>query len=171
MYLDSRGHVTVGIGHLVKTARDAQKLPFIDRATGRPATPAQIADAFAAVKGANVGGDADRYASLTGLRLPRSEIKDLALQRLDREFLPGLRRIFPGFDNYPRSAQVALCDMAYNLGIGGLAKFRDLRAACESGDFDAAARECNRKTSRDERNEWARSLFRHAAVENAARRA
>ena len=54
--------------------------------------------------------------------------------------------------------------MAYNLGAGGLAKFKNLRAACEAGDWALAATECSRSTSRPARNEWTRQMFLEAAA-------
>ena len=164
MYVDTRGFVTVGIGNMLPSAEAAKKLPFIDAKTGKPATPEQIEAAFAAVARMRKGMSADKYAAATTLRLPESTVRQLASDRLKNEFLPALRRMFPGFDSYPASAQKALVDMAYNLGAGGLAKFKNLRAACEAGDWARAATECSRSTSRPARNEWTRQMFLEAAA-------
>lgn len=157
--------VTVGIGNMIPNAEAAKKLPWIDAATGKPATPQQIEAAFAQVDGMAKGMNAGKYASATTLRLPAETIRQLAADRLNKEFLPALRRQFAGFDNYPPSVQKALVDMVYNLGVGGLGKFKKLEAACEAGDWALAAAECNRKTSRPERNEWTRQMFLQAAAE------
>jgi GH24 family phage-related lysozyme (muramidase) len=164
MYVDTRGFVTVGIGNMLPSAEAAKKLPFIDAKTGKPATPEQIEAAFAAVARMRKGMSADKYAAATTLRLPESTVRQLASDRLKNEFLPALRRMFPGFDSFPASAQQALVDMAYNLGTGGLAKFKNLRAACEAGDWARAATECSRSTSRPARNEWTRQMFLEAAA-------
>lgn len=163
MYLDTRGHVTVGIGNLLPSAEAAAGLPFIDARTGRAATRDEIAAAFAYVEEKPEGMRASRYAGATTLRLPEATVRELAVERLDREFLPALRRQFAGFDEYPASAQRALVDMIYNLGPRGLSRFENLRAACEAGDWARAAEECGRSSSRAERNEWTRSLFLEAA--------
>jgi hypothetical protein len=42
--------------------------------------------------------------------------------------VPGLRKIFHTFDGYPNLAKQARVDMAYNLGIAGLKKFKKLIA-------------------------------------------
>ena len=99
------------------------------------------------------------YERVSDLVLPPNLPRDLAAARLQREFLPGIRRLCPGFDGYPQPAQRALVDMAYNLGVGGLAKFPSMLQACERGDFAAAAGECHRRTCRDDRNEATRELF------------
>ncbi len=163
MYKDTRGYVTTGIGNLVKTADDAARLPWVDAKTGQPASDAQIRTAFQAVAGGPDGKKAGAYEKLTTLRLPDEVVTELATQRLEREFLPGLRRQFPGFDQFPPAARAALVDMAYNLGLGGLAKFEKLNTACLQGDWEAAAQECHRKSSRPERNDWTMHQFQLAA--------
>ena len=57
----------------------------------------------------------------------------------------------------------ALFDMAYNLGVGGLLKFRKLLAACTSGQWEIAATECHRAGIGDERNLETAALFLQAA--------
>ena len=44
------------------------------------------------------------------------------------------------FEALPEDAQVVLIDMAFNLGVEKLAKFRRLRAGIQAGDFQLAAR-------------------------------
>jgi hypothetical protein len=51
MYQDSRGYVTTGVGHLLRTEAEAQKLPWVNSATGKPATDTEI-DALARAPGA-----------------------------------------------------------------------------------------------------------------------
>lgn len=57
----------------------------------------------------------------------------------------------------------ALLDMAYNLGVGGLGKFSQLKEAVNRQDWATAAECCNRRTSRAERNDWTREMFLAAA--------
>lgn len=38
MYLDANGFVTVGVGHLIETTEEAEKLPFIQKSTKKQAT-------------------------------------------------------------------------------------------------------------------------------------
>jgi hypothetical protein len=59
--------------------------------------------------------------------------------------------------------------MAYNLGVGKLGKaFPTLIKACRDGNFELAADECKRSSSRPERNEATQGLFLEAARINVA---
>jgi GH24 family phage-related lysozyme (muramidase) len=164
MYVDTRGHVTTGVGHLLRDPTAAAALPWFHRATGKPATTDEIRSAFREVGALGAGHKAGSYQRASDLVLPQAKLEQLAATRLESEFLPGLRRLCPRFDGYPLPAQRALVDMAYNLGVGGLAKFQTLIAACQRGDFAAAADACHRRSSRDERNEATRALFLDAAA-------
>jgi len=181
MYVDTRGHVTTGIGHLLKNAEQALKLPWVHAGTGRPATQAEVKAAFQRLcqawsdeKQANPAGKGPslrRCRELSDLVLPEGLPRKLATERLNTEFLTHLRRVFPGFDGYPMPAQHALVDMAYNLGVGKLRdKFPTLLKACRDGDFEKAADECERSSSRKERNEATQTLFLQAAQLEASMR-
>jgi hypothetical protein len=107
--------------------------------------------------------DASHYEKVSDLVLPADVRNQLAVDRLTREFLPGLRRMFPGFDAYPEPAQRALVDMAYTLGVKGLeVRFPKLVAACRSNNFSLAAAQSSRSSARAERNATTRSHFLEA---------
>jgi GH24 family phage-related lysozyme (muramidase) len=168
MYVDTRGYVTTGVGHLLKDANAAVALPWVQRSTGRSATADEIRTAFRDVSAMGAGHKAGFYQRASDLVLPQAKLEQLVASRLENEFLPGLRRLCPHFDGYPVPAQRALVDMAYNLGVAGLGKFPTLIAACERGDFAAAADACHRRSSRDERNDATRALFLEAAGKASA---
>jgi GH24 family phage-related lysozyme (muramidase) len=84
--------------------------------------------------------------------------------------MPGLSRLFIGFDDLPGPAQAALIDIAWNTGIHGIAQFSHLRDAVSRRDWAGAAASCHRKTSREERNQWAADKFREAAAGGPAHR-
>jgi GH24 family phage-related lysozyme (muramidase) len=176
LYVDTRGFVTTGIGHLLKTADDAAKLPWLHRGTGRAATAEEVKAAFARVAQAGAdfkranpnanGLSAKAYEKFSDLVLPAGVSAKLATDRLNGEFLKGLRRMFPAFNSYPMPAQRALVDMAYNLGVGKLEhKFPTLVDACRENppNFGTAAAESRRSSCRQDRNDATRSLFEHAA--------
>jgi GH24 family phage-related lysozyme (muramidase) len=163
MYIDTRGYVTVGVGNLVASAATAVSLPFVQRNTGTPATAAQKIVAFNRIRGKPAARRARYYKAFTKLDLPDASIKTLALSRLRTEFLPGLRGIFPRFDEFPLPARRALVDMAYNLGVTGLKKFTHLVRSANAQHWAAAARECHRSTCRASRNEWTQQQFEQAA--------
>jgi GH24 family phage-related lysozyme (muramidase) len=163
MYVDARDNVMTGIGHFLPNARAALALPWKHRATGLPATGHEIWAAFEQVRAQAAGHGAPAHQRASDLVLPAGFAIELATRRLERELLPALRRLCPGFDAYPLPAQRALVDMAYNLGVGRLIRFGSLIAACAQLDFRKAARYCHRWTSRAGRNEATRNLFLDAA--------
>jgi GH24 family phage-related lysozyme (muramidase) len=176
MYVDTRGYVTTGIGHLLKSSSDAEKLPWRHSTTGQPATPAEIRCAFERLS--HVAADYKReHPDAKGLPLKTAErVSDLVLPdgyatklaatRVNGEFLKGLRHLFPAFDSFPMPAQRALVDMSYSLGVGGIEhKFPKLVAACREPipDFATAAAESHRSSSRESRNRATNQLFLEAA--------
>lgn len=78
--------------------------------------------------------------NLVDLGLSRNEAIYLAnndISRLESE----LDRAWPYWRELSAGRQRAMLNMAFNLGISGLLKFRDMLTAMERGDFEAAARE------------------------------
>ncbi len=179
MYADTRGYVTTGIGHLLKTPEAALKLPWRHSKTGQPATPGEIKSTFARIREAAVqfkqdqpnanGIPAARCEKLSDLVLPEGFAAKLATTRLNTEFLPHLRGLFPGFDHYPLPAQHAIVDMGYNLGVAKLKhEFPAFVAACKAGNFVDAAKESHRSSCREERNRATADLLDQAARLNAS---
>jgi hypothetical protein len=163
MYVDSRGFVATGVGHALPTAERAIALPWRHRATGLPATPAEVRRAFARVRALGPRQRTLAYRLASDLVLAAGVAGDLAIARVERDVLPGLRRLFVDFDGYPLPGRRALVDMAFDLGLAALAHFRNLIAACARGDFKTAANHCHRRASREPRNAATRSLFLEAA--------
>jgi len=106
---------------------------------------------------------AGAYENVTNLEMDRTESRERAaalLSTLDRQ----LRARFSDFRSYPREAQRAVLDMAYNLGMYGLAtKFPNLDAAVRRGDWLTASRESKREGIASARNEHVRNLLLRAA--------
>lgn len=163
-YLDSRGIVTIGIGHRVIDERDACAMKFEIEGQGAHAgaTPVWIAAEYERVRDCKSPGKHPEFYRRTfhlELRLTEGWAEQDAIARVDGEFIPAIKRHFAGFDGYPLSAKLALIDMAYNLGAAGEAKFVRLIDACESGRWSAAATESNRVGVSFERNAWTRDQF------------
>jgi hypothetical protein len=155
--------VMTGIGHPLPNVRAAMALPWQHKHTGLAATAKEIRETFERVSAQASGRCAAGYQFASDLVLPAGFASELAIARLDRHLLPGLRRLFAGFDGYPLPARRALVDLAYDLGIIRLGKYRNLIAACAQGDFRKAADHCHRWASRDNRNQATRNLFLQAA--------
>jgi GH24 family phage-related lysozyme (muramidase) len=159
MYKCTGGKVTIGVGHAIEDAATACTLNWtID---GAPAAADRVRADFAAVAAAATGAIARTYEPLTFCRMSAESI-DALLQADIQRFIAGLRQIIPDFDRLPDPAQEALFDMGFNLGIGGLQKFRNLLAAVASRDWQRAAAECHRKGISDARNAETAALFRQA---------
>jgi GH24 family phage-related lysozyme (muramidase) len=160
LYCDVRGLATTGIGNLVASPASCAKHPWRHQTDGRAALPgeaetlwAQTTDAYRKDLGAAA------YRNISDLRLDKGYIQGLVATRLERDFIPGIKRLCHDFDDWPLPARQAIVDMAYNLGVGGLAKFHKLIAACQARDWATAASECSRSTCREMRNAWTFQRF------------
>jgi lysozyme len=157
MYRCTGGEVTIGVGHAIFDAGRALQLSW----TRAPA-PSLITGDFARVAAADKGSAATHYQSLTQCRMSDEAIGALLLSDIEA-FEKNLTASLPVWQRYPEPAQQALFDMAYNLGVGGLLKFRKLLAACAAGEWETAATECRRVGIADSRNQETAELFRQAA--------
>lgn len=160
------GRFTAGIGHMVPTADACALLPWM-RPDGSQATPDEGRAYYRAVMVCPPGLRASAYAGSSSLRLTEDFCRADALGRIQDEFLPGLRRLFSGFDSYPDGVQLGLLDEIYNLGEGGpprpghpdgngLWLFGEQRKACAAGDWPRAGLESHVSSSSKDRNAWRR---------------
>lgn len=162
MYLDTKGYVTTGIGHMMPNANEAQKVKFM-RADGSPASPDEIKADYMSVKKAEEGGKASIYKRYTKLHLTDTEITRLTNNHL-ANFYSGLKRIYPEFDDYPKNVRFALFDMIYNLGEGGLRdKFPNFNKAIKTRAWAEAADQSSRKDVNEERKQYVAGLLRSEA--------
>lgn len=49
--------------------------------------------------------------------------------------------MFPGYSDWKQGRQLALLNMIFQLGVGGVCNFRDMLECIDRGDWDGAARE------------------------------
>lgn len=165
MYLDTTSHVTCGVGNMLPNVDAAQALIWHVRGSGEEASSIDIEDDYRRVSGAVPGMAAAAYKALTRCELASHEIERLFGRRVD-EFALQLEKIFHGFPTFPQPAQLAMLDMAFNLGAAALPrKFPMLTKAINAENWPAAAFHCLRPQSRDSRNAAVRALFEAAANE------
>ena len=162
MYLDSEGHVTVGMGHLLNTVAAAQKLPFMDGKTKKKATAEEIKVDFEAVAKQPKGKHASLYKAHTKLILTQSEIDALTESHIDN-FHGELKRMYFAFDHLPKEVRLALLDMIFNLGMTRLIQYLKLNRAIKAKDWQKAANESNRLQVQAPRNRYIKDLFEKAA--------
>lgn len=158
LYLDTREHVTVGIGMLLRDVEAAFALPFT-ASRGQQASHDEIRFDFERVAGMEPGLAARFYRAPCSVELPTSTMRALAVERLNTVYLPGLRALLLAFDSFPAGPQSALIDMSWNLGLGGLAKFGNLLHCCRDQDWEAAAVESHVYSSSAARNAWRATMF------------
>lgn len=159
-YLDTRGNVTVGVGHRVPDLASMLALPFLWQ--GTLASPQQIRNAWTWLIRQKPGLPASAYRY--GLTLSDAQIR--ALLEADLESTQTrLVRVLPAYSLAPAPAQKGLLDMAFNLGVAGLIlKFPMLIADAERGNWTGCAAQCIREGVSDSRNQATQSLFRAAAL-------
>jgi GH24 family phage-related lysozyme (muramidase) len=152
IYPDSEGNPTVGIGHLLASAEDAVKLPFVRCPSGTPATRGEISGVWHLVKATS--------SPCRNLLLPDADIDELFVKDLNK-FAPVLFKNFGSLGFIPQPAVIALYDMAFNLG--GFLAFPRLRLAVLTQDWDLVAGESHRLGIGERRNKLIRALFLEAA--------
>lgn len=166
MYLDTRGNVTVGVGHLLASVESALGLHFTSthHQTGAGgsindnelnASASLIRSEFEAVK--NTGKRSSIH--LSNDAVIQQCIKDVQTTET------GLRGLYSGYDSFPNSAKTGLVDMAFNLGITKLQdKFTKFNAAVNQKDWNKAASESHRVGIQEERNQATAKNFQNAAL-------
>lgn len=155
LYLDTRGNVTCGVGFLVSDEATLVRLPWW------PSIPDAIAD-YHHVCTAEKGHAASFYKPMCKARLTEFDMRrlfDLHVTAFRKQMDPTWR-----LRQWPECVQIALVDMAFNLGVGGLAKFHKLQVAVFARQWAAASAECHRNGIGDARNEATKQLFLQADV-------
>lgn len=168
MYLDSKGLVTVGVGHLIKDIASAQTMSF-KKSDNKPASKDEIKADYEAVKKQPSNRLASFYKKHTKLHLADADINTLTNKHIDN-FEGELKKIFPDFSTYPSEVQLALFDIIFNVGMTDLNnKWPTFKKAVKDKDWTTAAKESNRKAPiSDERNKYVKDLFEKAAAATAA---
>lgn len=176
MYPDTKGNITVGIGHHLPSIEYAQKLPFYydDEKGKREASDKDIERAYNKLKKTQSGlnyteYDPDVYSQYEKVKLEKQRI-DRHYDDLLRQHARELRQKLPNFDTFEPEAQQALLDMQFNIGDR---KFREqyekngkyveawpkLFEAIANRDWMRAAEESHRKDVQSSRNKAIKDLF------------
>jgi GH24 family phage-related lysozyme (muramidase) len=152
MYLDDakpRGNVTTGIGHMIPNADAAVSLPF---------TGGDPREDWGIVKSSVPDMSASKYAPMTTCRLSPEAIDALCDADTAQKFAE-MERAVPEIAGYPPNVVQAMLDMAFNLGVAGLLKFRKMLAAMQVGDWPTAAKESLRSQLAKSRNDYTAQLI------------
>jgi GH24 family phage-related lysozyme (muramidase) len=157
MYLDTRGYVTVGVGHLLASVQDAYGLPFL-LPTGLDANPHSIFNDYSAVKQSEPGRTPRYYAAIADLRLTQVSVDNLLISDITA-ISKGVEAHLPQLPGFPEPAQYALLNMAFQLGPAGLAHYQRLMVACREQDWKRCAVECAIRGAQPARNEANKNFF------------
>ncbi|NUW66513.1 hypothetical protein HOP39_02585 [Vibrio coralliilyticus] len=166
MYLDTRGHVTTGIGHLIANTHQAAELEFLHLSSGKRATKSEIIKEFTRIRKLPYGQKygAGFYKKHTGLILSDQAMFTMMEQHIE-SFENELWTIYgkTNFERLPDNVKLALFDMIFNLGMPKLKNtFVKFNQHIHAGNFRKAAQECRRRGISDHRNQYVRSLLERA---------
>ena len=169
MYLDSKGYVTVGVGHLINHLAAAQKLSF-KTAKNLPASAADIKIDYDAVKKQPANRLASFYKQYTKLTLSNTELDKLTNQHID-SFEKELKLIYGGFDTFPAEVKLALFDLIFNLGMPNLKNtWPKFNTAIKAKDWQKAADNSSRAAPVSaERNKYVKDLLEKAAQSSSTK--
>jgi len=139
LYADIKNLVTTGAGNLVDPVERALSLP-LRTPDGEIASEEAIRADWEAVKNdpGSAQGGAPYARTITGLRMTQDDVRQLVDTKLD-QVGDALAVRFPGFEDFPADAQLALLSWAWAVGTG--AKFPALDEAVAARDWDRAADE------------------------------
>lgn len=175
MYLDVKGLVTVGVGHLIDPVHQALKLEFRPKGGSGAASPGEVTAEWNTVKARKdlmqKGGEA--FASVTRLELSDNGIKAMVRSHAAgiESYIktnPSASKFYSNWDNWPADAQLGFLGVAWG-GIPipqfGWHKFPE---ACRVEDWDKAAAECKITSPiAAGRNEAHKLMFLNAAAVKA----
>lgn len=154
LYKDTRNLVTCGVGFLVPDQAALKKFQWT------PNLQEAVAD-WILLQDAPAGKLPMFYRKICHARLSEDAMRQF-FQNEVIERRKALQRDW-NLSRLPPSVQVALTDMAFNVGVDGLFKYRKLRAAVQAKDWATAARECHRNGPSEARNTETAALFLEAA--------
>ncbi len=163
MYLDTKGFVTVGIGHMLPSAEIAKDITFVNKLTGAVATKKEIEDEFALIKSKAYGAayPARRFKSSTQLKITDSTINQLTNKHI-ASFESELKIIYGAneFSAYPENVKMALFDMIFNLGMSKLKSgYPKFNKYIKAKDYKNAAMESHRNGISAQRNQYVKDLL------------
>lgn len=170
MYLDSKGYVTVGIGHLLNTVADAQKLAF-KNTSNKLANKVEIKADYESIKKQPANRLASSYKNHAKLTLPNTEIDKLTNEHIE-SFEKELKKMYSGFVYFPSDVRLALFDMIFNLGMTNLRNtWPTFNAAINAKNWQKAADSSNRKSPISAaRNKYVKDLLEKSAKNAKAKK-
>lgn len=172
MYLDSKGKVTIGVGHLIANKNAVSTLTLYTVKNKLPSTAAtlkQKQDEYDAIAKQKKNYKASWYQQHTSLVMKDADIDTQRNKHINTFYseLSGMytkaKGFTTGFDDMPEAVQKALFDMIFNLGQTKLrTTFTKFNDAIKKEKWDEAAKQSNRPDVNAARNTYVKGLFNEA---------
>jgi GH24 family phage-related lysozyme (muramidase) len=165
LYLDTVGKITVGVGLMFGSAESlaASHITFRHKATGKIASAQEVREEFKRIAKLSKGRSMSYYRHHGLLAADSSDLQGRLVKRLSAALTDAIfffntgKQVkdakFEEFADLPANVQLALLDMAFNLGRGKLGKYQSLRAYLKQGDWTNAAKQSHRRGIQSARNE------------------
>ncbi|HWU63483.1 MAG TPA: hypothetical protein VN112_15805, partial [Ensifer sp.] len=120
MYLDTVSQITIGYGTMLPTAASSTTITMLNKATNQPATVDEKVKAWNTLRefspvNHKLNMKAEAFADMTDLVINELQAERLFNLKLGG-FVSMLQKHYPKFEDFPEDAQIAILDMAYNLG-------------------------------------------------------
>lgn len=154
-YLDSAGKRTIGWGTNIDARSRHDLVRWNDNKTSDEVW--QELQSFDEHKGKNY--KANFFNSKTNAKITPEEADRLYNMDI-KTAADGAIYVFKSYDQQHPKLQEVLNDMAYNLGRGKLAKYKNFAEHINNGDYMAAAEESNRRGIENNRNQWTKERLR-----------
>lgn len=165
MYLDSKGFVTIGVGHLIPTPADVDKIMLYMNSTKKIATKLEKVAEYNLIKSKSKNKWAPYYKEFTTMFMMDADIQKLYRNHVTSFYLE-LKSLYrngngyANFDSFPEEVQLALFDMVFNLGLTRLKNvFLNFNKAIKDQNWLKAAQESRRPDVQPERNQYVKSLL------------
>lgn len=174
LYLDTKGKVTVGIGHLIPNKNAMSGVTMYKVKNKLLTTPATLQEKMTEFSNITKLPWGKRYSAKsfekhTTLKMKEFDINNLFNKHLD-SFYVELKNIYKkekgfskNFDDFHQNVQLALFDMIFNLGATKLVKsFPKFNEALKKDDFKEAAKQSHRLDIDETRNKYIKKLLEDA---------
>lgn len=176
LYLDTKGKVTVGVGHLIPSRNAISSISLYSTKNNLPfhmATLQQKQVEYDTVAKQPWG---QRYGATAFKRHTTLVMKDTDIELLLNKHIDSFYRELTviytttngyreNFDSFHKNIQLALFDMIFNLGAHKIVhKFPSFNAALKARDWHRAAVESNRPDVSAARNQYVRALLQSTPI-------
>ncbi len=179
LYLDTKGKVTIGVGHLIANKNAMSGVTLYKTKNNlltQPTTLQEKMTEYANIAKLSWGKryGAESFESHTTLKMKDFDIKFLLNKHID-SFHIELKNIYKkdkgyskNFGDFNSNVQLALFDMIFNLGATKLVKsFPKFNEAIKNGDFEKAAKQSHRLDISEKRNKYVEDLLHNVVVSEA----